>query len=79
MPWPGLDEERSPALEEQRPETKSELLTPNPGSSHREHEGERFCPEQYLYALGWSELGDLQLPGKSHGQRSLVGCSPWGR
>ena len=19
------------------------------------------------------------LPGKSHGQRSLVGCSPWGR
>ena len=20
-----------------------------------------------------------QLPGKSHGQRSLVGCSPWGR
>ena len=21
----------------------------------------------------------LLLPGKSHGQRSLVGCSPWGR
>ena len=21
----------------------------------------------------------VSLPGKSHGQRSLVGCSPWGR
>ena len=21
----------------------------------------------------------ISLPGKSHGQRSLVGCSPWGR
>ena len=21
----------------------------------------------------------IYLPGKSHGQRSLVGCSPWGR
>ena len=21
----------------------------------------------------------VPLPGKSHGQRSLVGCSPWGR
>ena len=23
--------------------------------------------------------GNVLLPGKSHGQRSLVGCSPWGR
>ena len=22
--------------------------------------------------------GEVPLPGKSHGQRSLVGCSPWG-
>ena len=21
----------------------------------------------------------VSLPGKSHGQRSLVGCNPWGR
>ena len=34
----------------------------------------------------WPSLCDLQwhptplfLPGKSHGRRSLVGCSPWGR
>ena len=23
-------------------------------------------------------LTPVLLPGKSHGQRSLVGCSPWG-
>ena len=25
------------------------------------------------------QLTPVLLPGKSHGQRSLVGCSPWGR
>ena len=25
-----------------------------------------------------SEISQLLLPGKSHGWRSLVGCSPWG-
>ena len=25
------------------------------------------------------QLRSVFLPGKSHGQRSLVGCSPWGR
>ena len=25
------------------------------------------------------QLTPESLPGKSHGQRSLVGCSPWGR
>ena len=36
--------------------------------------------------LGWGEplekewpTTPVSLPGKSHGQRSLVGCSPWGR
>jgi len=24
-------------------------------------------------------MAPLLLPGKFHGQRSLVGCSPWGR
>ena len=26
-----------------------------------------------------SKITSVLLPGKSHGQRSLVGCSPWGR
>ena len=29
-------------------------------------------------SLSWA-YGNLLLPGKSHGQRSLVGYSPWGR
>ena len=43
-----------------------------------------------MIALVFSDLRDLVmphlwhptpvlLPGKSHGRRSLVGCSPWGR
>ena len=33
-----------------------------------------------LKYLGMVSLPDpVLLPGKSHGQRSLVGCSPWGR
>jgi len=32
----------------------------------------------YMYRRWWHPIPVL-LPGKSHGQRSLVGCSPWGR
>ena len=37
-----------------------------------------------FYTVGWnanlySHYGEVLLPGKSHGWRSLVGCSPWGR
>ena len=32
----------------------------------------------YLRRRQWHPTPGL-LPGKSHGQRSLVGCSPWGR
>ena len=28
---------------------------------------------------GWWHPTPVLLPGKSHGRRSLVGCSPWGR
>ena len=31
-----------------------------------------------MYRRWWHPIPVL-LPGKSHGQRSLVGCSPWGR
>ena len=30
-------------------------------------------------SVGWWHPTLVLLPGKSHGQRSLVGCSPWGR
>ena len=32
----------------------------------------------YYWRRQWQPSPAL-LPGKSHGQRSLVGCSPWGR
>ena len=32
-----------------------------------------------LYLGGQRHPTPVLLPGKSHGQRSLVGCSPWGR
>ena len=41
--------------------------------------------ETKVRSLGWEdplekEMANhsVSLPGKSHGQRSLVGCSPWG-
>ena len=33
---------------------------------------------EYIRRRQWHPTPVL-LPGKSHGQRSLVGCSPWGR
>ena len=42
----------------------------------------RYCGRKYLGRPDtlsiWEAQGKL-LPGKSHGWRSLVGCSPWGR
>ena len=37
-----------------------------------------YCLELVLWRRQWRPTLVL-LPGKSHGQRSLVGCSPWGR
>ena len=42
--------------------------------------------ETWVQSLGWEDLLEkgwqptpVFLPGKSHGQRNLVGYSPWGR
>ena len=35
-------------------------------------------PKQHIQRRQWHPTPVL-LPGKSHGRRSLVGCSPWGR
>ena len=40
--------------------------------------GNRLCISKgYLWRRQWHPTPAL-LPGKSHGWRSLVGCSPWG-
>ena len=41
-------------------------------------------PETWVQSLDWEDPLEKEtatpvfLPGKSHGQRSLVGCNPWG-
>ena len=35
-------------------------------------------PRQHIWRRQWHPTPVL-LPGKSHGQKSLVGCRPWGR
>ena len=32
-----------------------------------------------MHTIGEGNDTPVLLPGKSHGWRSLVGCSPWGR
>ena len=50
-----------------------------PDGSYLKEDNDKYCAG---YAIGgrrqWQPTPVL-LPGKSHGQRSLVGYSPWGR
>ena len=34
--------------------------------------------ETWVQPLGWEDPLEREMPGKSHGQKSLVGYSPWG-
>ena len=48
-------------------------------STHLSLESQNF-PQKLSLCFLWWDLGHtVLLPGKSHGRRSLVGCSPWGR
>ena len=38
-----------------------------------------MCANDVSIQIGAEVYREVLLPGKSHGQRSLVGCSPWGR
>ena len=38
-----------------------------------------FIVALFTKARTWKHPTPVLLPGKSHGWRSLVGCSPWGR
>ena len=47
-----------------------------------DHRKSKGIPEKHLLLLHWRrqwQATPVLLPGKSHGWRSLVGCSPWGR
>ena len=49
-------------------------------SNPKERQSQRMLklPHNCAHLTQWQPIPVL-LPGKSHGQRSLVGCSPWGR
>ena len=58
----------------------SERLSPRPNIKNLQ--------DLIINKIPWPRLEDrgrhwhptpVLLPGKSHGRRSLVGCSPWGR
>ena len=47
-----------------------------------DYNSNHLAPQFVVGILGENKYGMLRtvlLPGKSHGRRSLVGCSPWGR
>ena len=62
------------AIQPSHPRSSSFPPAPNP-SQHQ-----RFFTHGnvYMQRRQWHPTPVL-LPGKSHGRRSLVGCSPWGR
>ena len=41
--------------------------------------GEFNSDDHYIYYCGQEQPTPVLLPGKPHGQRSLVDCSPWGQ
>ena len=52
------------------------------GKSCPQHTHTHICNYQRLLFAGWRRQWHptpVLLPGKSHGWRSLEGCSPWGR
>ena len=54
-------------------------MVKNPPAKSRRHKTCRFYP--WVRKIPWSRKWQLTpkfLPGKFHGQRSLVGYSPWG-
>ena len=54
-------------------------MVKNPPANDRRPESHRFDP--WVEKLSWKRKWHptpVFLPGKSHGQKSLVGYSPWG-
>ena len=57
-------------------------MIPGLGRSPGEGNGKPLqysCLENPMDRGAWFQPAPVLLPGKSHGQRSLVGYSPWGR
>ena len=74
--WP-VAQQTPPSIGFLRQEYRSGLPCPSPGDLP--DPGIKVAPPA---VAGWRRQWHptpVLLPGKSHGRRSLVGCSPWGR
>ena len=64
-----------------RPHRRQPIRLPRPWDSPGKNTGVG-CHRHFRRYLNLTEeraVAPVLLPGKSHGQRSLEGCSPWGR
>ena len=52
---------------------------PSPGHIPKENYSLKKCMHPYIHRRRQWQPTSVFLPGKSHGRRSLVGCSPRGR
>ena len=68
LPFPSPGYLPDPGIEPRSPALQADALTSEPPT----------CNSVSLWRRQWHPTPVL-LPGKSHGQRSLVGYSPWGR
>ena len=73
LPFPSPADLPAPGIKLVSPALSGRFLTTeSPGKSHK-----MLCIP-FIQRRQWHPTPVL-LPGKSHGRRSLVGCSPWGR
>ena len=65
----------------QKPTSSVAIWSSNlsPGHIPKENYSLKKCKHPYVHWRRQWHPTPVLLPGKSHGQRSLVGCSPWGR
>ena len=77
FPFPGHLPD--PEIEPASPALAGRVFTAVPaGKPHSNFTCCKMSKKIYLWRRQW-HLTPVLLPGKSHGRRSLVGCSPWGR
>ena len=48
-----------------------------PTTNAEEAEVDCYCEDSLPWRRAWQPT-PVFLPGKSHGQKSMAGCSPWG-
>ena len=77
-PWGHKESDTTEVTKHERPHTHVHTLT----CETLPADAGDFEFNPWVREIPWRrrrQSAPVFLPGKSHGQRSLVGCSPWGR